>query len=156
MDPAAENLEQKIEDLIKEFDEIKEKLKQKIDILNAAATDANTAATDANTAKLAAETAATNANAAKLAAEAKLAALPTTTAPEYNDMKFGETPNAYEMSETERIIKFIENNDVTKFVSKKGKKIYLLNELLHTLRYGNLPPGTIYTTTKNKYVYELN
>jgi hypothetical protein len=59
------------------------------------------------------------------------------------------------LSETEKMKKFIANNKVTKFiVNKKGKQIeYSLDDLINFLNNGNCPHGIIYTTTKNKYNY---
>jgi hypothetical protein len=70
-----------------------------------------------------------------------------------NIILFDDNNIPFEKSETEKIRNFIENNDVTYFISSKNKK-YSLNELLHFLKIGNLPQGTIYTTTNNKYVYK--
>lgn len=65
-----------------------------------------------------------------------------------------EDESAIFISETDKIKKFINENEVTKFVTKKEKKEYSLLELLKLLKKGNLPQGTIYTTIKNNtYIY---
>jgi hypothetical protein len=71
----------------------------------------------------------------------------------YNGVSDFEYDGGLELSETEKIKKFIFSNRVTKFVTKKGNKKYSLTGLLNLLDIGNLPQGTIFTTTKNKYVY---
>lgn len=57
-------------------------------------------------------------------------------------------------SETEKIKNFINNNEVTEFITKKDKKKHSLVELLKLLKSGNMPQGTIYTNIKNNtYIY---
>lgn len=68
---------------------------------------------------------------------------------EFNELN--ESPQW--ISETQKINQFIANNDVTKFVTRKGNKVYSFVDFLKLLKGGNLPQGIIYTTTKNKYIY---
>jgi len=65
-----------------------------------------------------------------------------------------DTEYAINLSETDKIKKFINENEVTKFVTKKDKKEYSLLELINLIKSGNMPQGTIYTTSKNNtYTY---